>query len=77
MKQIGLGHLRWAFEKNDVDGPLLSALAHHHFGAVMLETMGFSISEQEVLVSGIKSYHHVQVTTTLKVFVTIHLMFRL
>ena len=53
MKQIGLGHLRWAFEKNDVDGPLLSALAHRHFGAVMLESMGFSISEQQVLVSGV------------------------
>ena len=59
LTSLGLGHLRWAFEKNDVDGPLLSALAHRHFGAVMLESMGFSVSEQEVLVSGIKNYHHV------------------
>ena len=46
-------------KKNDVDGPLLSALTHRHFGAVMLESMGFSLSEQEVLISGIKNYHHV------------------
>ena len=56
LKSLGLGHLSSIFQENDVDGPLLFALAHPHFGAVMLNSMGFNLSEQRLLVTGIQNY---------------------
>ena len=56
--RLVIGHLAQVFQTNDVDGPLLFALSHPHFGGVMLNSMGFTATEQQVLVSGIQSYLH-------------------
>lgn len=58
LTSLGLGHLAKVFQENDVDGPLLFALSHPHFGGVMLNSMGFTATEQQVLVSGIQSCLH-------------------
>ena len=56
LTSLGLGHLKHVFETNQMDGPLLFALTHPQLGAVMLDSMGLSSSDQYLLVSGIKDY---------------------
>ena len=56
LTSLGLGHLKHVFETNQMDGPLLFALTHPQLGAVMLDSMGLSSSDQYLLVSGIKEY---------------------
>ena len=51
---LGLGHLKDSFESNKMDGGLLYALIHPQLGSVMLDSMGFSSSDQKLLVNGIK-----------------------
>ena len=41
-----------------MDGLLLSALTHPHFGKMMLQSMGFTSAEQELLFDGINNYRY-------------------
>lgn len=53
---LGLSHHISKFQDNNMDGQLLSALAHPNFGKVMLKSMGFSLEEQQTLIDGIACY---------------------
>ncbi|KXJ07601.1 hypothetical protein AC249_AIPGENE22761 [Exaiptasia diaphana] len=53
---LGLSHHISKFQDNNMDGQLLSAFALPNFGKVMLESMGFSLEEQQTLVDVIAFY---------------------
>ncbi|KXJ23339.1 uncharacterized protein LOC110250738 [Exaiptasia diaphana] len=52
---LGLGKYIPQFQENQMDGQLLSALVHPHFGKMMLESMTLDEEERDTLISAIKA----------------------
>ena len=56
LTSLGLQHLTDKFKENNMDGPLLIALTNPNLGPVMLDSMGLTKSEQQILIQAIQDF---------------------